>query len=234
MKHGAKSVAEPNQFFAVTCHPPPIKVVQSPRSTKTHEGWRDSAKLVTPPPTHTQTSVRSTSHILSSLTSSFSVTSSSLNQTAHPPLTPSPPVTHLGDRGMETASLRYQPHTRSFSNRFRLMREHLEAQVCWHLEEEGAEWGRVVVEYSAAVRHAHAHTAQCSVLHPHSFLFFACETPTHRKHKFTCMHSFSHTQLRVVSAGEQSEWDMWMTIKISFNISEGKAGGRVEVGGGWV
>lgn len=144
MKHGAKSVAEPNQFFAVTCHPPPIKVVQSPRSTKTHEGWRDSAKLVTPPPT--QTSVRSTSHILSSLTSSFSVTSSSLYQTAHPPLTSSPPVTHLGDRGMETASLRYQPHTRSFSNRFRLMREHLEAQVCRHLEEEGAEWGRVVVE----------------------------------------------------------------------------------------
>lgn len=39
-------------FFAVTCHPPPIKVVQSPRSTKTHEGWRDSAKLVTPPHTN--------------------------------------------------------------------------------------------------------------------------------------------------------------------------------------
>lgn len=204
--------------------------------TKEHKDtWRvERFRKAGDPPPHTQTSVRSTSHILSSLTSSFSVTSSSLNQTAHPPLTPSPPVTHLGDRGMETASLRYQPHTRSFSNRFRLMREHLEAQVCWHLEEEGAEWGRVVVEYSAAVRHAHAHTAQCSVLHPHSFLFFACETPTHRKHKFTCMHSFSHTQLRVVSAGEQSEWDMWMTIKISFNISEGKAGGRVEVGGGWV
>lgn len=56
MKHGAKSVAEPNQFFAVTCHPPPIKVVQSPRSTKTHEGWRDSAKLVPPPPPHTNIS----------------------------------------------------------------------------------------------------------------------------------------------------------------------------------
>lgn len=135
----------------------------------------------------------------------LSVTSSSLNQTAHPPLTPSPPVTRLGDRGMETASLRYQPHTRSFSNRFGLMREHLEAQVCRHLEEEAAEWGRVVAEYSTAETHTCTH---CTVQRAACFFVFACETPTHRKHKFTCMHSFSHTRLRVVSAGEQSEWDM--------------------------
>lgn len=55
--------------------------------------------------------------------------------------------------------------------------------------------------------HTHTlHSAAYCILT--AFLFFACETPTHRKHKFTCMHSFSHTQLRVVSAGEQSEWDM--------------------------
>ncbi|ROJ78698.1 hypothetical protein DPX16_15223 [Anabarilius grahami] len=27
---------------------------------------------------------------------------------------------------------------------------------------------------------------------------------------------------RIVSAGEQSEWEMWLTIKISFNISESR------------
>lgn len=34
--------------------------------------------------------------------------------------------------------------------------------------------------------------------------------------------SLTHTQPRIVSAGEQSEWEMWLTIKISFNISESR------------
>lgn len=95
MKHGANSVAEPNQLFTGTCHPSPIKVLQSPRSTETHEGWRDSAKLVTPLPTLP----RSTSHPFLShflLLLLPSVTSSSLNQT-HPQPHPSssPHLSHI-------------------------------------------------------------------------------------------------------------------------------------------
>lgn len=41
-------------------------------------------------------------------------------------------------------------------------------------------------------------------------------------HTISLWLSLSHTEPRIVSTGEQSEWEMWLTIKISFNISESR------------
>lgn len=123
MKRGANSVAEPDKLFTGTCHPSPIEVLQSQRSSETHEGfpgWRDSPKLVTPlppptPPHHWGPPPTFFPSIPSSSTPSSS------NQTALQ--TPTPPLVlptcqTLGDRGMEPAPLRYQPLTWSFQTDF--------------------------------------------------------------------------------------------------------------------
>lgn len=126
MKHGANSAAERDELFTGTCHPSPIEVPQSHRSSATHEGfpgWRDSVKLVTPSLLYT--SPRSTSHILSSMAStSFSPSSSHpLILKSNSPPNPEPTLVlptcqTTGDRGMELAPLRYQPLTWSFQTDF--------------------------------------------------------------------------------------------------------------------
>lgn len=92
------------------------------------------------------------------------------------------------------------------SNRFKLMREHLETQgcQCWKTKETG---GRESCVYT------HSLSRRNSIL---------TYTRTHTHTHTSLCDSLSHTQPRIVSAGEQSEWEMWLTIKISFNISESR------------
>lgn len=60
--------------------------------------------------------------------------------------------------------------------------------------------------------------------HTHKGTLYSCIlTHTHtRTQNLSVTLSLSHTQPGIVSAGEQSEWEMWLTIKISFNISESR------------
>ncbi len=83
------------------------------------------------------------------------------------------------------------------------MREHLETQgcQCWKTKGTGGRESCV---------HIHTHT------HTHAGTLCSCILT----HTISPWLSLSHTQPGIVSAGEQSEWEMWLTIKISFNISE--------------
>lgn len=66
------------------------------------------------------------------------------------------------------------------------------------------EGGRVAYTYTHT--HSHAGTVHSHIL----------------THNLSLCDSLSRTEPRIVSTGEQSEWEMWLTIKISFNISESR------------
>lgn len=85
------------------------------------------------------------------------------------------------------------------------MREHLETQgcQCWKTKETGGR--ESCIDTLTLTQGLYTHV--CSHIHTHNL----CDSL-----------SLTHTQPGIVSAGEQSEWEMWLTIKISFNISESR------------